>query len=240
MSKGDISNDRSSPSQQGSAAASSSDPPLPSYENVLAEGLLQPNQLQELGPDAANAANYNWVPTVPLEGISIHNGPRPPPAQNTAASAAPPDYFDVSVVPEGSVFTRADLQTTGRPFFEPPQSYIAISNSSPRNSAEHAQPSRYQIKSKTNTGDGCVVSYDPLLDKNPDALWTYFLDNLHTPPELAVKIRGYHYETRTRTVTTTNSDGSTSTRTETEQHTVTDFDFSIDVSSFVMKEWSQI
>ncbi|KAJ3091920.1 hypothetical protein HK102_012592 [Quaeritorhiza haematococci] len=257
-SKGENINNDADTLQNPEGASSSDAPPLPIYEAALGSS-LQPSQLQEIGEDAAKVAEYIWVSCVP--GVreapvgNLDNVPRATSSPSDVSvpappTSAPPDYFDISVVPEGSVFTRADL-VSGRPqpwTVAEPYTYTINMNNDVAQSNQpqpqltplpQSQP-LYRIKSETTALDECVVSYDPVLDRNPDALWTYFLENLNTPPQMFVKIRGWHTETRTHTVRTRDSKGHTHTRTQRQTHTVTDFDFKIDVSGFVEKEWSQI
>lgn len=94
------------------------------------------------------------------------------------------------------------------------------------------------------SGDGDVVSHDPHLNEDGEALYRFLLSQAMKPPKFMVKCRGTHTETRTRTVTHTghhhnnNNNGWTSngthTKTETYTETVVDFDFTIDITPNLM------
>lgn len=75
-----------------------------------------------------------------------------------------------------------------------------------------------------------VYSHDETLDRNPNELWRFLVSNLR-PPRMAVHVSGTHTETRT---TGTGKDTSTSST------TVTDFSVQIDVSKYVVPQWSRI
>jgi hypothetical protein len=74
----------------------------------------------------------------------------------------PPNYFDISIVPNGAILYNNDVI----PFTE---------------------ASKAEIE-RDSTG---VVSFDPLIDRNPDQLWLYFMTYLNEKPQLKVHIRGY-------------------------------------------------
>lgn len=77
----------------------------------------------------------------------------------------PPNYFDISIVPNNVVLHYNEV---------PP----------------YTEPSTAQIERKR---DG-VMTFDPLVDNNPDQLWLYFMTYLNEKPSLAVNIHGYHVE----------------------------------------------
>jgi hypothetical protein len=71
-----------------------------------------------------------------------------------------------------------------------------------------------------------VYSHDPILDRNPNELWRFLVSNLRQP-RLAVHISGTHTETR-------------QARRGTITVTVTDFSFYVDVSKYVIPQWTRI
>lgn len=75
----------------------------------------------------------------------------------------PPNYFDISVVPNDAVLFYNQV---------PPQT----------------NPSVVVADRKT---DG-VHSFDPSLDRNPDNLWHYFMTYLNEKPELNIQVHGYY------------------------------------------------
>ncbi|RKP17940.1 hypothetical protein ROZALSC1DRAFT_30307, partial [Rozella allomycis CSF55] len=87
--------------------------------------------------------------------------------------------------------------------------------------------------------DGDIKSFDKSLDYSKEELWKFFLTHLN-PPRVFIAARGYHHETRHHTVYTKDADGRTHSSVRTETITVEDFNFSIDISSFVQKQWSAL
>ncbi|KAJ7634278.1 hypothetical protein DFH06DRAFT_1221572 [Mycena polygramma] len=83
-----------------------------------------------------------------------------------------------------------------------------------------------------NTGSGNIVSHDPHLNSDGEALYRFLLSQSTTHPEFRLHCRGAHVETRYRLVTHRHSDGRTRTRNESYTETVVDFDFYIDASHF--------
>lgn len=77
----------------------------------------------------------------------------------------PPNYFDISIVPNNAVLHYNEV---------PP----------------YTEPSNAVIERETEG----VVSFDALIDRNPDQLWLYFMTYLNEKPLLDVKIHGYHIE----------------------------------------------
>ena len=75
-----------------------------------------------------------------------------------------------------------------------------------------------------------VYSHDLILDRNPNELWRFLVSNLRQP-RLAVHVSGTHTETRSTGV---------GTETKTTTVTVTDFSFYVDVSKYVIPEWTRI
>ena len=78
---------------------------------------------------------------------------------------APPSYFDISNIPTVAILHYSDV-------------------------IPYQEPSKAKIFRK----HGCVNSADPLLEKNPDQLWLYFLTYLNEKPRLLMNIRGEHDE----------------------------------------------
>ena len=83
------------------------------------------------------------------------------------ASDLPPNYYDISVVPNNAVLHYNEV---------PPSTEL----------------SQAKIERKT---DG-VISLDPLIDHNPDQLWLYLMTYLNEKPTLLANIHGYHTEVR--------------------------------------------
>jgi hypothetical protein len=77
----------------------------------------------------------------------------------------PPNYFDISIVPNNAVLHYNEVV----PYTEASKAVIE----------------------REKEG---VLSFDPLFDKNPDQLWLYFMTYLNETPSLGVNIHGYHIE----------------------------------------------
>jgi hypothetical protein len=77
----------------------------------------------------------------------------------------PPNYFDISIVPNNAVLHYNEV-------------------------APHTGPSMAIIERK-NEG---VMSLDALIDRNPDQLWLYFMTYLNEKPSLNMTIHGYHIQ----------------------------------------------
>jgi len=76
-----------------------------------------------------------------------------------------PNYFDMSVVPNGDILYYNDVNP-------------------------YTEASKAEIK-RNEMG---VHSFDVLIDKNLDQLWLYFMTYLNEKPQLKVNIRGYYDE----------------------------------------------
>ncbi|PBK77326.1 hypothetical protein ARMSODRAFT_949234 [Armillaria solidipes] len=90
-----------------------------------------------------------------------------------------------------------------------------------------------------DTGNGNIVSHDPHLNTDGEALYRFLLSQASTPPSLSLHCRGTHTETRQRHVTKAGPGGGSSTQSYTE--TVVDFDFYISLDQLILPEpthWS--
>ncbi|RDB28470.1 hypothetical protein Hypma_015550 [Hypsizygus marmoreus] len=80
------------------------------------------------------------------------------------------------------------------------------------------------------TGSGNLVSHDPHLNTDGEALYRFLLAQADKTPSYRLHCKGTHDEHRTRWVTEHHSsDGRHDTRLESYSETVTDFDFYIDI-----------
>ncbi|KAG0708832.1 hypothetical protein DFH29DRAFT_842510 [Suillus ampliporus] len=87
---------------------------------------------------------------------------------------------------------------------------------------------------------GNIISHDPHLNNDGEALYRFLLSQASTPPTVILRCKGSHNETHTRMV---HSHDNGQARIKTEQYTerVTDFDFCIDVGQHIFGEpthWS--
>ncbi|RKP34591.1 hypothetical protein BJ085DRAFT_12657, partial [Dimargaris cristalligena] len=80
-----------------------------------------------------------------------------------------------------------------------------------------------------------VVTYDPLLNKDPDAI-VAFIQHHSTHPELWVEVEGYHFEDHHTTESVRDRDGNLSQQTRTESRKVIDFQTKVDVTPHVRRE----
>jgi len=119
-----------------------------------------------------------WV--IPVNSTSISevilsqtNSDKDLPSYNefTAPSALggdlPPNYFDISIVPNGAVLHYNEV-------------------------VPYTEASKAKIERKKES----VLSLDPSIDKNPDQLWLYFMTYLNEKPRPLVNIHGYHVEVK--------------------------------------------
>ncbi|KAF8642356.1 hypothetical protein AX16_009625 [Volvariella volvacea WC 439] len=83
------------------------------------------------------------------------------------------------------------------------------------------------------TGEDDVVSHDPHLNSDGEALYRFLLSQSQNKPSYRLRCRGTHQETRTRWVRHHHDDSrQDESRLETTNETVTDFDFYIDITQF--------
>ncbi|KAL4070911.1 hypothetical protein J3A83DRAFT_4246289 [Scleroderma citrinum] len=88
------------------------------------------------------------------------------------------------------------------------------------------------------SGNGSVISHDPHLNEDGEALYRFLLSQASIPPKLVLHCSGSHDETRTRIIHHNDH-----RRMETEEYTerVVDFDFTIDVGQHIVGDpthWS--
>ncbi|KAI0335218.1 hypothetical protein GY45DRAFT_1317129 [Cubamyces sp. BRFM 1775] len=74
-----------------------------------------------------------------------------------------------------------------------------------------------------------IISHDPHLNQDGEALYRFLLSQSQTRPEYQLHARGTHTEHKTRTVFRQDQQGKTTTHQEHYTETVTDFDFYIDI-----------
>ncbi|KAF8898772.1 hypothetical protein BD779DRAFT_1485463 [Infundibulicybe gibba] len=90
-------------------------------------------------------------------------------------------------------------------------------------------------------GSGDIVSHDPHLNTDGEALYRFLLSESATKPYYIMRCQGTHSETRTRWVTARDANGRSHQRSETYTETVHDFDFYIRMTHDEMGEavhWS--
>jgi len=86
---------------------------------------------------------------------------------------------------------------------------------------------------------GEIISHDPHLNEDGEALYRFLLSQAETPPTFVIHCRGTHDETRRRLVDKTDSRGRQYTDTEYHTETITDFDFKIEHQvPFRSMQWS--
>ncbi|UJR27841.1 hypothetical protein I4U23_009107 [Adineta vaga] len=123
----------------------------------------------------------------------------------------PPNYFDISIVPNNAVLHYNEV--------------------TPYTEASKAVVERKQ--------EG-VLSFDPIIDRNPDQLWLYFMTYLNEKPALGVNIHGYRIEHYTTYEQQRSADGSYHTRPVHHTRQVTDFNFTLDLSAYVTQQWWRV
>jgi hypothetical protein len=110
-------------------------------------------------------SNKDVTMSVPPNDNDLPNYNEYPPPSAPDIGDLPPNYFDISIVPNNAVLHYNEV--------------------TPYNEASKADVERKK--------EG-VLSFDPLIDKNPDQLWLYFMTYLNEKPSLGVNIHGYHIE----------------------------------------------
>ncbi len=108
-----------------------------------------PGEHTLLSKNDTDGPNYNTLPTPSAPDIGD----------------LPPNYFDISIVPNNAVLHYNEV-------------------------VPYTEASKAVVERK-NEG---VLSFDPLIDKNPDQLWLYFMTYLNEKPSLSIKIHGYYVE----------------------------------------------
>ncbi|KAI0031147.1 hypothetical protein K488DRAFT_25836, partial [Vararia minispora EC-137] len=82
--------------------------------------------------------------------------------------------------------------------------------------------------------NGDIISHDPHLNEDGEALYRFLLARAQEHPEFVVRCRGTHTEHRHHTITTTDAQGRTTTQTESRPENVVDFDFKIDLAQHLL------
>ncbi|KAJ8521055.1 hypothetical protein ONZ45_g2194 [Pleurotus djamor] len=114
------------------------------------------------------------------------------------------------------------------------QEPTAISETVPIPGGEEPPPAFTPYEAEFfETSDGNIVSHDPHLNYDGEALYRFLLFHAQTPPSYLLKCKGTHEERRTRFVSY-DDHGETKTRIEYYTDTVTDFDFSIDIGQHIV------
>jgi hypothetical protein len=122
-----------------------------------------------ISPDVNHSSMDVPIWTIPISGVRNDNEDLPSYNHFIASQFdnVPPNYFDISIIPKGAVLHYSDII-----------------------------PYREASKAKIKRKNGGVFSIDPLIDKNPDQLWLYFMTYLNEKPRLIVNILGHHVEVR--------------------------------------------
>ncbi|KAI6047661.1 hypothetical protein EDC04DRAFT_3050926, partial [Pisolithus marmoratus] len=84
------------------------------------------------------------------------------------------------------------------------------------------------------SSDGSLISHDPHLNEDGEALYRFLLSQASIPPTLVLHCRGSHDEIHTRFVTHHRHDNHRETETEQYTEKVVDFDFKIDVGQHII------
>ncbi|GLB36126.1 putative gamma-glutamyltranspeptidase [Lyophyllum shimeji] len=142
--------------------------------------------------------------------VDVGDG-QPPAGNANDVSSVPPPFTNVPSQTESSTAQQAIDSSLPVPLQPPPE--FALYD------ADYFE---------TDSGD--IVSHDPHLNTDGEALYRFLLTHADKRPLYRLHCRGTHSEHRTRWVTETSNDGRTQSRRESYTETVTDFDFYIDAS----------
>ncbi|CAF2421824.1 unnamed protein product [Rotaria sp. Silwood2] len=187
----------------------------------MAQYKVEPVGFTNVDMSSANAPAW----TVPSDAVSnsdmnilMPNNNKDSPNNNEYPSPSapdigelPPNYFDISIVPNNAVLHYNEV-------------------------TPYTEPSGAIIERKKEG----VLSFDPLVDKNPDQLWLYFMTYLNEKPSLAVNIHGYHVEHYTTYEQRRSADGHYHTHAVHHTRNVTDFNFTIDLATYVTQQWWRV
>ncbi|CAF1080071.1 unnamed protein product [Rotaria magnacalcarata] len=160
-------------------------------------------------PDATSSSDRNFLMPNNDKGVPNDNAYPPPSAPDLGD--LPPNYYDISIVPNNVVLHYNEV-------------------------TPYTQPSSAQVERKSEG----VVSFDPLVDKNPDQLWLYFMTYLNEKPSLTVNIHGYHVEHYTTYERRQAADGSYHTHAVHHTRNVTDFNINVDLAPYVTQQWWRV
>ncbi|KAL0951227.1 hypothetical protein HGRIS_007948 [Hohenbuehelia grisea] len=162
------------------------------------------------------------LPKDPLNSEHVDYDDAPPPFPghdanyNAASSSSNATVAGPSTVPSGSTLARN------------------INESIPVPGGEEAPPQFTPYEAEFfEVGDGDIVSHDPHLNSDGEALFRFLLSQSATPPSYRLHCRGTHVEHRTRWVNVERN-GRWETRHETYTETITDFDFRIDIGQHIV------
>jgi hypothetical protein len=113
----------------------------------------------------------DYVPNSDTKNLLANQDPNAPNSNEIPPPSAPnkddlpPNYFDISIVPNNAVLHYNEV-------------------------TPYTEASKAEVERESKG----VLSFDPLIDKNPDQLWLYFMTYLNEKPSLGVNIHGYHIE----------------------------------------------
>ncbi|KAJ3096172.1 hypothetical protein HDU97_006178 [Phlyctochytrium planicorne] len=141
-----------------------------------------------------------------VAGTGVDPSKAPPPEKKED----PPNYMDITLIPEDNILYRANVKPMT------------------------ASTAKFERKA-----DG-ISTADPIVQDNPDELFRFFMTHLLEKPGLLVQVTGTHQESHQVHETHTDSDGHVHHTHRTEVRTVTDFTFSVDASAFVQPDWTAI
>ena len=130
---------------------------------------IKENSVHNMSPDSISPEANAPVWTIPIENVPNDNEDLPTYNHFVTSQIEnhPPNYFDISIIPEGAVLHYSEII-----------------------------PYQEASKAKIQRKPGRVLSIDPLLDKNPDQLWLYFMTYLNEKPCLILTIHGHHMEVK--------------------------------------------
>ncbi|CAF0950849.1 unnamed protein product [Adineta steineri] len=153
-------------------------------------------------------SDRTMLPTNNDQNLPTYDACANPSASNI--NDLPPNYFDISIVPNGAVLYNIDVT----PYTE--ASTVEIERDEKR-----------------------VLSFNSLIDKNPDQLWLYFMTYLNEKPQVKIIIRGYQRKLIKEGEFYYDSNGNLRNGIN-EAVEVTDFKCSIDLSSYTSERWWRV
>ncbi|KAI0825081.1 hypothetical protein BC628DRAFT_287069 [Trametes gibbosa] len=96
-----------------------------------------------------------------------------------------------------------------------------------------AQEGFAPIKAKFKVDDGEIISHDPRLNKDGEALYRFIMTHAQERPEVLLHVEGTHVETADVKYSLAQADGSKKDSSTEFKSTVTDFDFYVDIGQHI-------
>jgi len=155
--------------------------------------------------------------------------------ENPVGAGASPNISSTSRAAAGHASTSCIAPAEPLPYPEQPVDYILNNQQTPiapaysedpANTGEEPPPFSVYTPESHKVGNGRVISHDPHLNTDTEALFQWLSSEAATRPQQLMHLRGTHTETSR----TTSANGKSTT----QSRTVVDFDLTFDLSHFML------